>query len=66
MSDLVMQVLGQVEGLTFQHIEIGNRHSLVTMKLTGPDGDAYATMTHGMAENLIDALKEQLRELDGD
>jgi len=66
MSDLVVPVLGQIESLNFQQLEIGNSRGLVTMMLTGPDGNAYASMTHDQASSLVTALQEQLCELDGE
>ena len=66
MSDFVLPVLGQIESLSFQQFEIGISHDLVTISLTGPDGNAYASMTHDQASSLVAALQEQLRELDGE
>jgi hypothetical protein len=66
MSDAFMQVLGQIEGLCFERLEVGNSHGLVTMKLTGPDGAAYASMTRDQTDGLVSLLQEQLRELDGE
>jgi hypothetical protein len=66
MSELVIQVLGQIESISFQQLQIGIRHGLVALELTGPDGNAYASLTHDQASSLVTGLLEQLRELDGE
>jgi hypothetical protein len=61
-----LQVLGQIEALTFAAIEIDGTQGLVTLKISSADGSAYATLTPAMVDDLIAMLRENQREATGE
>jgi hypothetical protein len=66
MGDLVMHALGQIDGLSFVKIDVGNRHGLVTMAVSGPDGTAHATLTAEAVDTLMTMLKENKLEIEAE